>query len=121
MINIIERIFGPDWLDLFNPYHDQLGRFTGPVSAVAYAPDTGASAGGATTVSDEETPKARGNIDKLQKNFKKVHSVKSDGDYILITYQTKMGNLGYEDGSKSHPTPRLEWLMEKAREAGKMK
>lgn len=59
-------------------------------------------------------------MDKMQENFKTIKSVRVDGDYILITYTTKRGNQGNEDGSKNNPHPRLAWLIEKAREAGKL-
>lgn len=59
-------------------------------------------------------------MDKLQENFKAIKSVKIDGNYILITYTTKRGNQGNEDGDKNNPHVRLSWLMEKAREAGKL-
>jgi len=59
-------------------------------------------------------------MDKLQKNFKAIKSVKVDGDYIIIHYVTRMGNIGNEDGSLSNPHERLAWLIEKAREAKKL-
>jgi hypothetical protein len=60
-------------------------------------------------------------LDRLIKGFKSVKSVKVDGDYIEIYYMTRMGNVGNSDGDKNHPSEMLAWLMEKAREAGKLR
>ena len=60
-------------------------------------------------------------MDKMTKNFKSIQSVERDGDYILIHYRTRMGNVAAEDGSYSEPSERLGWLIRKAREAGKIR
>lgn len=60
-------------------------------------------------------------MDKLQKNFKNIQNVEINGDYILVSYRTRMGNIGMEDGNLSNPSPRLAWLIEKAKEAGKIR
>jgi len=59
-------------------------------------------------------------MDKMQKNFKSIHSVVRDQDYILISYRTKAGNIGQEDGSLSSPHARLAWLIERAKEVKKL-
>lgn len=60
--------------------------------------------------------------DIVRRNFKAIWKIERRGDYVAIYYTTKQSSTRpmVEDGFLSYPHERLTFLIEKAREAGKL-
>lgn len=71
----------------------------------------------------------------IQRNFRKLQRVEvlkgaaqvrspegvTTADLVQVFYYTRMGNIGVCEGLLANPSPELAWLLERAKEAGKLK